>query len=102
MTYPWNEDEAPGPTCNLLGRAATDPDDDRNAAVLALVAAGIDGDTLAERVEALLVERDSVGVLNDRLRAELRESEQARAGLAARVRAPETLRALYARAGVQA
>lgn len=30
-----------------------DPDDDRNAAVLAPVAAGVDGDTLAERVEAL-------------------------------------------------
>lgn len=55
-----------------------------------------------DSVETLLTERDSLGVLNDRLRAELRESEQARAGLAARVRELETLLAMYARNGVQA
>lgn len=55
-----------------------------------------------DSVEALLIERDSLGVLNDRLRQELRESEQARAGLAARVRELETLLAMYARGGAQA
>lgn len=103
-SYPWREDEAPGPTCNLLGpRVETpDADDDANAATLALVAAGVDGDGLAEKVEALIIERDSLGACNDRLRAELGESEGARAVLAARVRELETLVALYSRGGAQA
>lgn len=102
--YPWQSDEAPGPTCNLLGpRAETpDADDDANAAVLALVAAGVDGNGLADRVDALIIDRDALGACVDRLRAELGESEGARAALAARVRELETMVAMYARGGAQA
>lgn len=102
--YPWREDEAPGPTCNLLGPRVDerDVDEDANAATLALVAAGVEGDGLAQRVEALIIERDAIAVCNDRLRAELGESEGARAALAARVRELETLVALYSRGGAQA
>ena len=79
-----------------------DPDDDANAAVLALVAAGVDGEGLADRVEALIIDRDALGSCVDRLRAEVAESERTRAEVAARVRELETLVALYARNGVQA
>ena len=101
---PWAPDEAPGPTCNLGGPRVEelDADEDANAATLALVAAGVEGDGLAQRVEALIIERDALGACNDRLRAELSASEHARAGLAARVRELETLVALYARGGAQA
>ena len=94
--YPWREDEAPGPTCNLLGPrdelCGSEEDD----------AEHYDARTLAAQVDALTIERDSLGACVDRLRAEVAESERARAALAGRVRELETLVAMYARGGVQA